>query len=188
MRIIAGKFRGRILAKSDHLKSLRPTSDRNRESLFNILFSAKFLKEINFQPQNANMLDLCCGTGAVGFEAISRGIKSVTFIDKNNSHLEIVKKNSEILGIENQIKILNFDSENLPKNQEFFEIIFLDPPYKNNIEVIIDCLIKKNWIEKNSLLIIESKENFDLTKNQNLKLLSERKYGKTIFSFVILVN
>ena len=84
MRIISGKFKGKKLADIANTKGLRPTTDRNREALFNILFSAKFIKEIDFTIKNASILDMCCGTGAVGFEALSHGAKSVLFIDGEN--------------------------------------------------------------------------------------------------------
>ena len=105
MRIVAGKFRGKNLAKTDHLKSLRPTTDKNREALFNILSSAKFVREIGFKIIGAEVLDLCCGTGAVGFEALSRGAKFVTFVEINRDHLEIVHKNSGDLKVDKDVKI-----------------------------------------------------------------------------------
>ena len=97
MRIITGKFRGRNLLKSDHLKSLRPTTDKNREALFNILSFGKFDKGLakglaeglaeglDFKLIDSKILDLCCGSGSIGFEALSRGAKFITFIDNNRN-------------------------------------------------------------------------------------------------------
>lgn len=184
MRIVAGKFKGKKLAESSHLKALRPTSDRNREALFNILFSAKFIKEINFSLEDANILDLCCGTGAVAFEALSRGAKSVLLIDKNSQHLEIAKQNAQILGVENQTKFLLCDAEKLPNATSIYQLAYIDPPYKYNASELIKNLIAKNWLDKNSLIVIETAEiNF---AENSLRLLDRRKYGKTHFSFYAL--
>ncbi|MBM5782994.1 MAG: methyltransferase domain-containing protein, partial [Pelagibacterales bacterium] len=109
MRIVAGKFRGKNLVKSDHLKDLRPTTDKNREALFNILSSGKNIKELGFKILNSNVLDVCCGTGAVAFEALSRGANSAFLIDKNQTHLKIVKENILNLGLQNSVEVLAED-------------------------------------------------------------------------------
>jgi 16S rRNA (guanine966-N2)-methyltransferase len=191
MRIVAGKFRGKNLVKSDHLASLRPTTDKNRQALFNILSSAKFISEIGFEISGAEVLDLCCGTGAVGFEALSRGAKAVTLIDNNLSHLEIVKKNAVILGVEKEAKILHLDAKKLPQNQAFFDLVFVDPPYAEDYGAIIENLYEKNWIKKTSLIVVEFEISGELKnfhpKNfplENLYLLDLRRYGKTAFAFL----
>jgi len=182
MRIVSGKFRGRKLAKSDHLKSLRPTTDRNRESLFNILFSS------GFKFENAQILDLCCGSGAVAFEALSRGAESATLIDLDRKHLEITKKNSEILGVENQIEIICADAKKLPENKKFFDLIFIDPPYSQDYLPIIESLLQKNWIEKNSLIVVEfrSEKIESHSRCETLQIIDSRSYGETSFLFLKL--
>jgi len=187
MRIVAGKFRGRNLTKSDHLKSLRPTTDKNREALFNILSSAKFIKEIGFKIEDAVILDVCCGSGAVAFEALSRGAKSATLIDNSRTHLELAQKNSEILKVENEIEILCLDAKKLPKNDKNFDLIFIDPPYEDSYLEIIKNLLGKNWIKKSSLVVVEFETN-ELKNFENLKLLELRKYGKTSFAFLQFMN
>ncbi len=193
MRIIAGKFRGKSLVKSDHLKSLRPTTDKNKEALFNILFSAKFVREINFKIVGAKILDVCCGSGAVGFEGLSRGAKSVVFIDNNLAHIELVKKNSQILKVENDIKIICADvknaDKNLPKNEIFFDLVFIDPPYAEDYQVIITSLAENGWIKKSSLIVVEFQtinepKSFSLS---NFILLDLRHYKKTAFAFFTII-
>jgi len=196
MRIVAGKFKGRNLVKSDHLKALRPTTDKNREALFNILASAKFIKEIGFETVGAKFLDVCCGSGAVGFEALSRGAKSVVFIDNNLAHLELVKKNCEILQTQDCSKILRADVKNigkfLPKNDEFFDLVFIDPPYEEDYKSIMDNLLENDWIKKEQdakkqLIVVEFQSNFN-HKNftaENFYLLDLRGYGKTSFAFFL---
>lgn len=188
MRIVAGKYRGRKLAKSDHLKDLRPTTDRNREALFNILTSGKVVNESGFNLVDANILDICCGSGAVAFEALSRGAKSATLIDKNIDHLEIAKKTARDFDIRDEAKILCLDVRKLPENDEFFDLVFIDPPYAEDYQKIIKNLLEKKWIRKGSLVVIESNksnepENFIC---ESLKIFDQRKYGITSFTFLKL--
>ncbi len=185
MRIVAGKFRGKNLAKSDHLKELRPTTDKNREALFNILSSGKFIKEIGFQMLDAEILDLCCGSGAVGFEALSRGAGSVVFVDNAPGHLALVKKNSELLKVENQVRILCLDAKKLPQNEKFFDLVFIDPPYAEDYLAIMSSLFEKGWVNKTSLIVVEFQTGLEpkTFALENFKLLDLRSYGKTSFAF-----
>ncbi len=188
MRIISGKFRGRKLFDSKALKTLRPTTDMAREALFNILFSARFLKEINFSFDNCNFLDVCAGSGAVAFEALSRGAKSAVLIENNFAHLDLIKKNSEILKVENDVKISRLDATKLPQNSEFFDVVFIDPPYEDTYLPIVESLIKNSWIQKNSLIVIEFKtKNKEISKIEDLlKTFEIRSYGSTSFGFFCL--
>jgi 16S rRNA (guanine966-N2)-methyltransferase len=205
MRITSGKFRGRRLIDSSHLKNLRPTTDRNRQALFNILTAGSFLKKYPFNIKNSNVLDLCCGTGAVGIEAISHGAKSLVMIDNNYNHLEIVKKNLELLEISDRCNIVKANIENLPICQWQFDLIFADPPYNIEFEPIIIELIEKNYILTNTLLVIENAlktiDNRKKTndhqlfqfKNEQLKQLNvnridSRIYGNSVFDFYIKKN
>ena len=188
MRIITGKFRGRNLVKSD-LKTLRPTTDKNRETLFNILTSGKLIREIGFEIVEAEILDVCCGTGAISFEALSRGAKFATLIDNNRFHLEVAKKNSEHFAVENQVAILRADVKKLHENKKFFDLVFVDPPYKEEYPLILKNLVEKNWIQKNSLVVVEAK-TYDMKKFvfENLRLLEIRESGSTAFGFYSLEN
>jgi 16S rRNA (guanine966-N2)-methyltransferase len=216
MRIISGKFKGKNLVSSIHLKDLKPTTDKNRELLFSLLSAAKFSKEINFKIENSIFLDLCCGSGAVGFEAISRGAKKVFFIDKNKTHLELVKKNAQILKVEENSPAFLADAKKInknlfrlnldlifeKKNQEsdfFFDAIFLDPPYAEDYSKIIQNIIDQSLMNEKTLLIVESKfDKIFQKKTQNhhqdnifhpqLKLLHQRKSSQTIFSFLQLIQ
>jgi 16S rRNA (guanine966-N2)-methyltransferase len=187
MRIITGKFRGRKLADSKHLKSLRPTTDMAREALFNILFSAKSLREIGFNILGANVLDVCCGSGAVALEALSRGAKSATLIDNNRAHLELVRKNLDILGIVSEVKVIQADARNLNSSSEFFDLVFIDPPYEDDYLTIIKSLLEKSWIKEKSLVVIEFKtKNGILGIESFLKEIEVRTYGGTSFGFFVI--
>ena len=187
MRIVAGKFRGRKLTNCEKLKTLRPTTDKNREALFNILQSAKFLKDSNFSLIDCNFLDLCCGSGAVGLEAISRGAKKVFFVENNHFHLEILQKNIELLKVEKQTKIISQNVKNLDNLNENFDVIFLDPPYDENYQEIVGHLLQKNYINPKTLLIIEFEtkkfQKFEDFFKSNFKIIDERIYGISLFGF-----
>lgn len=190
MRIVAGKFRGKNLANSSNF-DLRPTTDKNREALFNILSSAKSIKEIGFEIAGSRILDLCCGTGAFGFEALSRGADSVSFIDNNYDHLGLAKKNAKILGVENSVQFICADAKNLtPIKDKNFDLIFIDPPYAENYQDILQSLIKSDIITENSLIIIESDSQNNLQNIfcEKIKLLDSRKYAKTTFYFAIFAG
>ena len=196
MRIITGKFRGRNLLKSDHLKSLRPTTDKNREALFNILSFGKFDKGLakglaeglaeglDFKLIDSKILDLCCGSGSIGFEALSRGAKFITFIDNNREHLELVKKNAELLKVESDSEIICADARNLLANKNEFDLIFLDPPYSEDSLPIIKNLLEKNFIHEKTLLVVEMKSGKEPESFLPLTLLETRKYGSTSFNFL----
>lgn len=157
MRIISGKYAGRKLVDSSFLKDLRPTTDRNRQALFNLLTSGNFLGMINFKLDGSLVLDLCCGTGSIGLEAISRNAKMVIFIDNNRQHLEIVQKNIEMIDVGDKCKVIFGNSKNLPICDVTLDLIFLDPYYQeDDYYLIIDELIKKNYFSQNTLLVIES--------------------------------
>ncbi len=186
MRIIAGSHRGRKLVDCTKFKDLRPTCDRNREMIFNILNSAKFLKEISFKIDGAKVLDLCCGSGALSFEALSRGADFAVLIDSNPGHIEIAKRNAENLLLSNRAEFLLADlKSNLKANDKKFDLIFFDPPYNEDYLLIIKNLIEANFISNNSLLVVEFKTSLadeisnQICSCQGFKLLHVRKCSAT---------
>ena len=192
MRIISGKFRGRKLVDCEKLKNLRPTTDKNREAFFNILQSAKFLKDLDFSLIDCNFLDLCCGSGAVGLEAISRGAKKVFFVENNHQHLEILRQNIELLKVENQTKILKENVKNLNFLNENFDLIFLDTPYNENYQEIVENLLQKKYLTNKNLLVVEFEakkfNNFSEFFEKNFEILDQRIYGISLFGFFKLRN
>src|SRR2546423_3692939 len=131
MRIIAGKYRGRRL-KSPLSLQTRPTSDRLRETLFNILAP---------RIEGARFLDLCAGTGAVGIEALSRGATHVTFVDKSRKMCVLISANADALEIdESKLEIVNAEATAYLHSRNMkqpFDIIFFDPPYVANYEEVL---------------------------------------------------
>ncbi len=151
MRVIAGKFRSRTLRS---LKSfaLRPTSDRLRETLFNIL---------SHSIQDAAFLDLYAGTGAVGIEALSRGARHAIFIEEHGPAAALIRRNLESLGISREAEILGVDVlkglERLEERRGHADFIFLDPPYAKNEEYerTLDYLGESSLLAPGGRVIVE---------------------------------
>jgi len=177
MRIISGHFKGKkILEPND--KETRPLKDLTKESIFNILnHSNKF--KVNLE--NSIVLDLFSGVGSFGLECLSRGARHVSFVENYNGVLPILKKNLDNLKIEKKYEIIeknilnDFDYKFL---EDKFDIIFLDPPYKEKkLDFVINEISNKKILHKNGIIIIHrhKKENDKFSKN--LKILEEKKYG-----------
>ncbi len=182
MRIIGGSLKGRRLStiKSEGtITSLRPTTDRIKENLFNVLSGGKF----DLKLENARILDIFAGSGALGLEAISRGAKSCTFIEKNKACVRILDANLNICNIKNQTNIKTFDATNFPMNPDSpYDLVFLDPPYRKSLgEAAIRSAIASNWISDHALIILEEGEQ--KSSLEGLKLEDTRRYGDTILHF-----
>ena len=186
MRIISGYFKGKkILEPKD--KETRPLKDLTKESIFNILnHSNKF--EVNFE--NSIVLDLFSGVGSFGLECLSRGARHVTFVENYDGVLPILKKNLENLKIIKKFKIIEknlFNNFNFEFLENKFDIIFLDPPYKEKkLDLIIDNISKKKILNKSGIIIIHRHKNENDKFSENLKILEEKKYGISKIFFATL--
>ena len=183
MRIISGNFKGKkILLPKDKLT--RPLKDLTKESIFNIL---KHSKLINIELESSNILDLFSGVGSFGLECLSRGSKNVTFLESYTEVLNILKKNIDTLNQQNQTKVIEKDifSENTLKSlNSKFDIIFMDPPYKEKkLSFLLNTITGLELLNPSGIIIIHrhKKEKDDLPKEFNLIL--EKNYGisKIIF-------
>ena len=176
MRIISGKFKGKkiLIPKDD---KTRPLKDLTKESIFNIInHSNKFEIKIN----NSNVLDLFSGVGSFGIECLSRGAKKVIFIENYQSVLSILKKNLIQLKLNDNFKIIKEDIYNdasLIKLNISFDIIFLDPPYKDKKLEQIFLKIKSNKLLKKNGIIILHRHKKDTELPNFAKILEEKKYG-----------
>ena len=173
MRIISGKFKGRKIYPPKNLPS-RPTTDRLKEGLFNVL-------QNRFDFTKLKVLDLYSGTGNISYEFASRGSLNITSVDQNRICVEFIKKTS--LLFDAKINVIRSDSINfLKKNNDKFNLIFADPPYKIHYDIykkIISLSIEKLLI--NGLLIVEHNRKIDLTIQPNYYM--KRKYGDNTISF-----
>ena len=187
MRIISGELKGKkILAPLD--KSTRPLKDMVRESIFNILdHSTKFSVRIN----NAKVLDLFSGTGSFGIECLSRGANKVIFFENYHNSLNILKKNLFNLRLENKSKVFNLSAYKLEdadlKNLKF-EIIFLDPPFKDEeLKSLIDQIKKTSIAVLNTIIIIHRNKRSNDKISEYLNIIEEKKYGLSKIFFCKLI-
>ena len=186
MRVIGGNLKGKkILMPVD--KNTRPLRDLVRESIFNLLVHSK---KIKFEIQNSKVLDLFSGSGSFGLECISRGANSVTFFENYDKAIKVLKTNIDNLNVTSNTKIIEkncFDYFETLANFEFrYDLIFLDPPYKERkINFLIDNIYKKKILQKDGVLIIHRHKKDDIKISDTLKILDDRNYGisKIIFEF-----
>ncbi len=180
MRIIGGKAKGTKLYTLEG-KNTRPTLDRVRESLFNIL-----QQEI----RDSIFLDLFSGSGACGIEAVSRGAKKAILCDNSKQAIQIIKKNIEKTHTKEKIELYQMDFKEVLKTQirESVDIIFIDPPYQTNFAYeAVKLLIHNNLLKEESIIIIETDQE-EIVKEQleslNIKIIDERKYGRAYLIFL----
>lgn len=182
MRIIGGTHRGTLLADvgaGDAAAHLRPTSDRVRESLFNVLQGGRFGDPI----RGAKVLDLFAGTGALGLEALSRGADHVTFIDNGKAAQALVRENIKKLKRLADTTLLTVDATQAPKTDSPADLIFLDPPYGLRLGAKALAAAKSGgWIGPETLIVWE--ENAAQIAPLGLKVLDARRYGQTWVTFM----
>lgn len=167
MRIISGKYRGKKL-KEFELDSTRPTIDRVKEAIFNL---------IQFDVVDAVVLDLFSGTGSLGIEAVSRGADKTYLIDSNAEAIKIIKDN--LKGIEGNYIVEQKDYVDFLNNtNEKFDIVLLDPPYKTEYGInAIQILVERNLLNDNAIIIFETSEEKQFSLNLDGFEVKKKKYG-----------
>ena len=183
MRIIGGNLRGKkILNPRD--KSTRPLKDMVRESIFNII---EHSKNEYVELNNAKVLDLFSGTGSFGIECLSRGAKKVIFFENYINSIKILKKNLDLLNLNKQSNIIEKDAYNITQSQNNllkFDLIFLDPPFKDNkLNQLIEKIKEMKITSKNTLIIIHRNKKISEIISKDLIISKEKNYGlsKIIF-------
>lgn len=180
MRIIGGKARGTKLYTLNG-DNTRPTLDRVKESLFNII-QTKML--------NCVFLDLFSGSGAIGLEAASRGAKKVILCDKSKDAMQIIKKNIEKTHLENQTECYQLSYEKILENKisEKIDIIYIDPPYKTDFVCkSIKIILEKEILKEDSYMIVETDEEeriIEKIKKLEVDVIDQRKYGRVHLIFL----
>ncbi len=180
MRIIAGRHRGRRL-EAVTAQGIRPTSDRVREAVFNIIARRIF---------GVRVLDLFAGTGALGIEALSRGAAHTTFLDYATQACDIIKKNVERCGIHENCDIICHDISRSPLPESIkgppFSLIFMDPPYGTPLlENTLTSGFLNGLLSKDGMIIAEHSVKSPLPHSiTGLDIHDQRKYGKTLVSFL----
>ena len=171
MRIISGRYRGRVLSEFKG-EDIRPTADRVKESLFNIISS---------RVSDARVLDMFCGSGNLGIECISRGAAFVHFNDISKDSIALLKKN--LTKIEGNFIITNSDFSVCMKAGAKYDLIFIDPPYASDSGInALKLIASGNNLNDDGIAIYERDRSFD-GEIAGLEKFDERKYGKTYLSF-----
>lgn len=198
MKITGGKFRGKnIESKQQH--TLRPTTSRIREVIFNLLRHGRFMNDGGFRMpagqedivKDAFVLDLFCGSGALGLEAMSRDAARAVFIDREAAHIDIARKNAQQLGVEERCDFLRSDSTNLPPAAHILReetrpsLAFIDPPYNTNlVSVALENLHKQGWLQQYAVIVVEHGKQDDINPPAPYALLDERRHDKTSLSIL----
>ncbi|MEX3007138.1 16S rRNA (guanine(966)-N(2))-methyltransferase RsmD [Hoeflea sp. TYP-13] len=180
MRIVGGKFRGRALT-APRSQNIRPTTDRTREALFNILAHGY---DIDFDGKR--VLDLFAGTGAVGLEALSRGAAFALFVEQSAEGRGLVRANMEALGVHGRAKLYRRDATALGSagNLEPFDFVFADPPYGKGLgERALAGAASGGWLEDNALVVLEERSDIEPGLNIQFHLVERREFGDTAMHF-----
>jgi len=182
MRIIGGAHRGRALAglgKGDAAAHLRPTSDRVREALFNVLAGG-----YGDPVPGARVLDLFAGTGALGLEALSRGAASASFVESGRKALGLLRENIARCGAGEAARVLPLDARRPGLNSGApHDLVFLDPPYGKGLgEAALAAALAGGWIADDALIVWE--ESAPVAPPEGLRPIEERRYGDTVIRFL----
>ncbi len=181
MRIISGNFKGRKILTPNDIKT-RPLKDLTKESIFNIL---KHSNKFNVEIKNSVVLDLFAGVGSFGIECLSNEAKYVTFVENYNGVLPILKKNLSNLKLDKKYEVIeqNIFTE-LKLTKINYDIIFLDPPYKDkNISELIDKIFEINLLSKSGIIVTHRNKNVKDEYSKNFRILEEKTYGISKISF-----
>ena len=185
MQIIAGQKRGAKLATVQG-QSVRPTAQRTRESLFNILQGGKHLAQL----QDLTVLDLFAGSGALGLEALSRGAAKSYFVEKSPDAIAVIKQNVTKLGFEGQARLVQGDCLTLSRwVHEPADLVFCDPPYDKGLALAALANGRKiGAFAKEALIVIEARKSEKFTFDDDITLLDERRYGMAALYFLRFQN
>ena len=178
MKIISGKYKGRVLEGFD-IAGTRPTMDRVKESLFAMIQS---------YLEDATVLDLFAGSGNLGIESLSEGAKEIYLVDKNNKACQVIKRNVNKIGVEVSDIFCGDYKSALKKYQEQsikFDIIFLDPPYQTDlVKKSIEIIEKYELLSKNGIIVAESNTLDKIIYSDKLEIVKSKKYGDKVVAIL----
>jgi len=185
MRIVGGKHRGRALAAPEG-ESVRPTADRTREAIFNILAHAGWGDSGTSPLTDARVLDAFCGTGAMGLEALSRGAAFATFIDKDARTITFARGNAEKLHESEHAHFLRSDATKPPPAAKPCGIAFLDPPYGSDLVApALNALADAGWFAVGAIVCVEfSAKQKEFAPPPRFDVLDTRRYGAAAVAFL----
>ena len=181
MRVVGGKLRGRALS-APASRAIRPTSDRLRETIFDILASRH-----PERLEGARVVDLFAGSGALGIEAISRGATFALFVDNGTEARALLRGNIEALALGGVTRIWRADATKLGRAPAGppFDLAFLDPPYGQGLAApALASLVSGGWLGLGALVVVEESAKAEIAAPEGLRLLDERTYGDTKLVFL----
>jgi 16S rRNA (guanine966-N2)-methyltransferase len=181
MRIVGGAFRGRTLA-TPKSQAIRPTTDRTREAVFNVLSHRH-----GGRLEDARVLDLFAGTGALGLEAISRGAAHCLFVEESAEGRGLIRTNVEAFGLQGRTKIFRRDATALGSVGTIapFDLVFADPPYGKGLgEQALASARAGGWLKPGALCVVEEAASAPFAEVEGFAVVDERHYGDTIVRFI----
>ena len=188
MRIISGSFKGKKILEPKDSKT-RPLKDLTKESIFNIIIHSKKFK---MNLENSIILDLFSGVGSFGIECLSRNVKKVIFIENYNGVLPLLKRNLENLNLNEKFSVLEYDiyeSNIFSKLENKFDIIFLDPPYKDkNLDRLLIKIYNHKILNKNGIIIVHRHKNEQDIIPKVFQIVDQKKYGISKITFLTQLN
>lgn len=183
MRIIRGELAGKILT-SPSSKLTRPTSDKVRQALFNIL---EHNTDFPSRLKGSLVLDAFAGTGALGLEALSRGANQAIFVDNQRDVILNLYNIIQKWNLKNKSQVFMQDVLSLPRAVEPVDFVFCDPPYRKDlVNLSVKWLYRQGWLKKSTVIISEMHKQDDLSPDLSINLLQERRYGDTKVLFFCL--
>lgn len=181
MRVVGGEFRGRPLA-TPRDQSIRPTTDRAREAVFNVL-----IHRFGEKLEGARVLDLFAGTGALGLEALSRGASFAVFIEESAEGRGLIRSNVEAFGLTGRTKIFRRDATKLGEAGTMapFGLLFADPPYGKGLgEQALRSARAGGWLAPGALCVVEEAAAAPFQLDDGFSVIDERNYGETVIRFI----
>lgn len=181
MRVVGGEFRGRPLA-TPRDQSIRPTTDRAREAVFNVL-----IHRFGGKLEGARVLDLFAGTGALGLEALSRGASYAVFIEESAKGRGLIRSNVEAFGLTGRTKIFRRDATKLGEAGTMapFGLLFADPPYGKGLgEQALRSARAGGWLAPGALCVVEEAAAAPFQLDDGFSVIDERNYGETVIRFI----
>lgn len=183
MRIVGGRFGGRIVpAPAD--KAIRPTAERTREALFDILAHGAAFRS-RALPEGADVVDAFAGTGALGFEAISRGAARVAFVERNARAVRSIRETARALGLEDEVAILARDATRPGRPPWPADLVLLDAPYGQDLTApALIALRREGWLKPEAVAVVELARRESLTAIPSFDVVDERTYGAARLIFL----
>lgn len=186
MKITGGKYRGKNIDAGEE-RTLRPTSSMIREVIFNLLRHGKFMKDENFihddNPsliEDRRVIDIFCGSGALGIEALSRGAAHLTLVDQNARTLAIAKENIKGINEDANTKFIRSDSTMLPPAVHKCRLAFVDPPYQKGLATpALNSLKVNGWLEHGAIIVLEQGKQDDPKPPAGFRVLDDRVHDRT---------